>query len=92
MIASDETSARVEGQTCWQWVFGSATAVAHRIAASRGKAVVSESLKDATPEVWVSDRLGAQMNHATAHQVDPLQQRPRLAPASHFGCQRLPGT
>ena len=69
MIASDETSARVEGQTCWQWVFGSATAVAHRIAASRGKAVVSEFLKDATPEVWVSDRLGAQMNHATAHQV-----------------------
>ena len=40
VIASDETSARVEGQTCWQWVFGSATAVAHRIAASRGKAVV----------------------------------------------------
>ena len=26
VIASDETSARVEGQTCWQWVFGSATA------------------------------------------------------------------
>ncbi len=39
VIASDETSARVEGQTCWQWVFGSATAVAHRIAVSRGKAV-----------------------------------------------------
>ena len=31
--------------------------------------MVSEFLKDATPEVWVSDRLGAQMNHATAHQV-----------------------
>ena len=69
VIASDETSARVEGQTCWQWVFGSATAVAHRLAASRGKAVVSEFLEGATPEVWVSDRLGAQMNHAKAHQV-----------------------
>ena len=69
VIASDETSARVEGKTCWQWVFGSATAVAHRIAASRGKAVVSEFLEGATPEVWVSDRLGAQMNHAKAHQV-----------------------
>src|SRR5208337_4792003 len=45
VIASDETSARVEGQTCWQWVFGSATAVAHRIAASRGKAVVREFLE-----------------------------------------------
>ena len=50
-------------------MFGSATAVAHRIAASRGKAVVSEFLEGATPEVWVSDRLGAQMNHAKAHQV-----------------------
>jgi len=69
VIASDETSARVEGQTCWQWVFGSATAVAHRIAASRGKEVVSEFLEGTTPEVWVSDRLGAQMNHAKAHQV-----------------------
>jgi transposase len=69
VIASDETSARIEGQTGWQWVFGSATAVAHRIAASRGKAVVSEFLKGAAPEVWVSDRLGAQMNHAKAHQV-----------------------
>jgi transposase len=69
VIASDETSARVEGVTCWQWVFGSATAAAHRIAASRGKAVVSDFLEGATPEVWVSDRLGAQMNHAKAHQV-----------------------
>jgi transposase len=69
VIASDETSARVEGQTCWQWVFGSAMAVAHRIAASRGKAVVTEFLKGAMPEVWVSDRLGAQMGHAAAHQV-----------------------
>jgi transposase len=69
VIASDETSARVEGGTGWQWVFGSATAVAHRIAASRGKAVVTEFLKGVTPEVWVSDRLGAQMGHAVAHQV-----------------------
>ncbi len=69
VIASDETSARIEGVTCWQWVFGSATAVAHRIAASRGKAVVDEFLDGATPEVWLSDRLGAQMNHAKAHQV-----------------------
>ena len=26
VIASDETSARVQGVTCWQWVFGSAVA------------------------------------------------------------------
>ena len=79
VIASDETSARVEGQTCWSIsktrvnalgvVFGSATAVAHRIAVNRGAAVVADFLKDATPEVWISDRLGAQMGHADAHQV-----------------------
>lgn len=69
VIASDETSARVEGQTFWQWVFGSATAVAHRIAASRGKAVVVAFLEGVIPDVWISDRLSAQMNHAKAHQV-----------------------
>ena len=68
MIASDDTSARVEGQTCWQWVFGSATAVAHRIAVSRAPAVAADFLKGATPEVWISDRLGSQMDTET-HQV-----------------------
>ena len=66
-IASARDFARVEGR-CWQWrLLGHP--VAHRIAASRGKAVSVTFLEDATPEVWVSDRLGAQMNHATAHQV-----------------------
>jgi hypothetical protein len=30
---------------------------------------VNGFLEGAEPEVWVSDRLGAQMNHAKAHQV-----------------------
>ena len=69
VIASDETSARVEGKTHWQWVFGSATAVAHRIADSRAAVVVTEFLKGAKPKVWISDRLGAQMGHGEQHQV-----------------------
>ena len=69
VVACDETSARVQGVTCWQWVFGTATAVFHRIAASRGAAVVTAFLEGAQPEVWVSDRLGSQMGHAKAHQV-----------------------
>ena len=69
VIACDETSARVQGVTCWQWVFGTATAVFHRIAASRGAAVVTAFLEGAEPEVWISDRLAAQMGHAKAHQV-----------------------
>jgi transposase len=68
VIASDETSARVCGQTQWQWVFGCATAVAHLITPSRGKAVVTSFLAGARPKVWISDRLAAQCGHAEQHQ------------------------
>ena len=69
VIASDETSARVLGQSCWQWVFSSDTAVSHRIAATRAKAVVEDFLAGAKPQVWVSDSYGGQGGHAQAHQV-----------------------
>ena len=69
VIASDETSARIMGQTCWQWVFASDQAVAHRIAASRAKAVVTDFLDGAKPQVWVSDRYGGQMGHGDLHQA-----------------------
>lgn len=68
VIASDETSARVKGKTYWQWTFVTATAVAHLIAPTRGKIVVTEFLNGATPLVWLSDRFLAQCNHAEAHQ------------------------
>jgi transposase len=69
VISSDETSARVKGKTHWQWVFGAATAVAHVIAPTRGKIVPIEFLNGARPQVWLSDRLAAQCNHADEHQV-----------------------
>ena len=69
VIASDETSARVSGKTCWQWVFAAATAVYHTIQPSRGKRVPVEFLAGATPDVWMSDRLAAQATHAAQHQV-----------------------
>ncbi|MGH6783410.1 MAG: IS66 family transposase [Sphingomicrobium sp.] len=69
VIACDETSARIDGVTCWQWVFASAHAVAHRIAISRSAAVASDFLAGAKPQVWVSDRLAAQSGHGQAHQV-----------------------
>src|SRR5262249_32310868 len=69
VIASDETSARVKGKTHWQWVFGAATAVAHVIAPTRGKIVPIQFLNGAKPDVWLSDRLPAQCNHADEHQV-----------------------
>ena len=69
VIACDETSARVKGQTCWQWVFASASAVTHRIAGRRAAAVVADFLQGARPAVWVSDRYGAQSGHGQAHQL-----------------------
>jgi|SRR5215470_1185997 len=68
VIASDETSARVKGKTWWQWTFVAAKAVVHLIAPTRGKIVPKEFLNGARPEVWISDRLPAQCNHADAHQ------------------------
>jgi transposase len=69
VIACDETSARVKGLTCWQWVFAAAQAVAHRIAPTRAAAVVEDFLQGATPQTWVSDRYGAQSGHGQAHQL-----------------------
>jgi transposase len=68
VIASDETSARVCGKNHWQWTFVASSAVYHTIQPSRGKAVPVAFLGQAKPDVWVSDRLAAQGNHAAAHQ------------------------
>jgi transposase len=68
VIMSDETSARIDGRTWWQWVFGFARAVLHRIVPSRAKAVATDFLAGTVPEVWVSDRLASQMGHARLHQ------------------------
>jgi len=69
VVASDETSARVQGHTHWQWVMLSSTAVYHQIADSRAAQVVSGFLQGATPEVWVADRYGGQAGHGQARQV-----------------------
>jgi transposase len=69
VVASDETSARVEGRNWWQWVLLSSTAVYHLIADSRGKAVVTGFLDGAVPEVWVADRYAAQAGHGRERQV-----------------------
>jgi transposase len=55
VIHSDETGARVNGRTWWQWVFGTPTASYHVIAPSRGGDVIDAFLGDAAPEVWCSD-------------------------------------
>jgi len=56
VVASDETSVRVEGKNWWQWVLLSSTAVHHLIANSRGAAVLTDFLGDTKADVWVADR------------------------------------
>jgi transposase len=69
VIASDETTSRIDGASHWHWVFVSAAAVLHRIAPRRAKAVAEEMLGGYRPAVWVSDRYVGQQDLAPAHQV-----------------------
>src|SRR4051794_12759745 len=70
ILQSDETSVRVGKRTFWTWVFHHGDSACFLIHPSRSKAVVGGFLGDIRPEVWVSDRLAAQMGWATTdHQV-----------------------
>jgi transposase len=80
VIGSDETSARVQGRTHWQWVFQTPTASYHVIVPRRNGEVVQDFLGDAAPETWVSDlwkpQLGARAERhqiCFAHQLRDLQ-------------------
>jgi transposase len=55
VIASDETSARVEGRNQWQWVLRTPEASYYVIVPSRGAQVITDVLGEARPEVWLSD-------------------------------------
>jgi transposase len=69
VIASDETSARIQGQTHWQWVWLSSAAVYHQIADSRAARVAGAFWRGVTPAIWVADRYGGQAGHGQARQV-----------------------
>jgi transposase len=73
IIASDETTTRIDGRLRWHWVFLSDQlsdqAVLHDIAPSRGRSVAETVLGDHRPEVWVSDRYAGQQGLADVHQV-----------------------
>lgn len=69
VIASDETTARIDGAGHWHWVFVTAKAVLHTIAPRRAKAVAEAVLGEHRPEVWVSDRYAGQQDLAPTHQV-----------------------
>jgi transposase len=80
LIGSDETSARVNGQQQWEWVFQNAELCIHVIRPSRGQGVIQEVLGAHRPMIWVSDLYSAQKNHPAeqwqvclAHQLRDCQ-------------------
>jgi transposase len=80
VIHSDETSARVDGSTWWQWVFGSADAVLHIIRFNRSADVILDVMGEHEAEVWVSDCLSSQLKAPAkdrqlclTHQIRNLQ-------------------
>jgi transposase len=69
VVCSDETSVRIDGRTCWNWVFQNAEVVIHVIRDSRGAGVVREVMDGHRPAIWVSDLYSAQQGHAEDWQI-----------------------
>lgn len=66
LICSDETSARVNGQQPWEWVFQNSEVCIHVIRPSRGQGVIHDVLGAPRPMLWVSDLYSAQQHHPAA--------------------------
>lgn len=80
VIHSDETGSRVDGNTWWQWVFCSLTAVLHVMRFNRSADVIQAVMGEHEAEVWVSDCYLPQMQAPAkqhqlclAHQLRNLQ-------------------
>lgn len=69
-ICSDETGFRVGKRSWWLWVFHHGDDAYFLSHPRRGKIAVEEFLGDFRPDIWVSDRFGAQMGWAKKfHQI-----------------------
>jgi transposase len=66
LICSDETGARVNGRTQWEWVFQNAEVCVHVIRPSRGHGVIRAILGGHRPTIGVSDLYSAQQHHPAA--------------------------
>lgn len=69
VVASDETSVRIEGANAYHWVFRCPEAVVHHAAPTRAASVIREMMDGHRPEVWLSDRYSAQQGHGVAQQT-----------------------
>ena len=75
VVRSDETGVRVDGHSCWSWVFQNAEVVIHVVRRGRGAGIVAEVMAGHRPAVWVSDPYGAPRGHAAARQICLARQR-----------------
>lgn len=80
VIGSDETGARIDGQTAWLWTLQTPTSAYYTIAPTRGAVVLETLMGDVVPTVWVSDLAKAQLKQPAllrqiclAHQTRDLQ-------------------
>jgi len=80
VLGSDETGARVDGRTWWEWVFVTASAVLHVIRPSRAVDVIAEVMGPARVGTWVCDCWKPQLRAPAdrfqlclAHQIRNLQ-------------------
>jgi len=69
VVCSDETGVRIDGRSCWNWVFQNGAVVIHVARHSRGAGVVAEVMAGHRPAIWVSDLYSAQRGHAAAWQI-----------------------
>ena len=95
VIHSDETGGRVDGNTWWQWVFCSLTAVLHVMRFNRSADVVQDVMGEQEAEVWVSDCYLPQMKAPAkkhqlclAHQLRNLQAVVEQVP-NHFWARHV---
>jgi transposase len=49
VVGSDETGVRIDGRTCWNWVFQNDEVVIHVIRRSRGAGVIAEVMDGHRP-------------------------------------------
>jgi transposase len=91
VVKSDETSARVEGRTWWQWVFLGEAGVYHVIVPTRSAAEIEAVFGNLCVEAWVCDCFGSQLKAPAkvfqlclAHQLRDLQRVIEASPRSRW--------
>ena len=90
VVASDETGVRIEGGNGWHWVFHCKDAVVHQPDYTRAGRVVTEMMAGHVPDVWLSDRYGAQQNNGTRQQTCLAHLARDTAYALEHGSDNLP--